>query len=182
MPLYLKKPPVAYTSDDPLAGLETAPRAFIRGGVSLTSGTVRLSYVTCHQNTSVSKVSVMTSSAAGATPTLVRFGIYEIAADGGGTLIAATANDTSLLSASPTIYTKDLEDPVDLKAGQRYALGAIVVTGAALPQLQGLGVIGDLTALAPRITGTLSGQTDLPASFSDASLSALSGIYWVRAW
>lgn len=159
------------------AGQSTLPRSFINTNVSfLGSSNLRLSYFTAVKSETSTQVRIISgSTAAAATPTLVRFGLYSVAANGDGTLVAATTNDTSLLAATATAYTKAWASPYNVVAGTRYAFGVLVVSGATMPLLVGSG-INDATevAIAPRITGAIGGQADLPASFLAGSVG-LSG-------
>lgn len=182
MPLYVDRKIDLNLAGDRMSGFESYPRTLSNSPITCTSGTLRLSFFTPTDSFTASKISIMTgSTAAAATPTVVRFGLYSVDSAGVGTLVASTPNDTTLLASINTIYTKDLSVAVTVNGGQRYALGFIIVTAAATPTIAGFGQYGDLTDDAPRLTGTLSGQTDLPASFTD-TLTPLSGRYWMRAW
>lgn len=111
------------------------------------------------------------STAAGATPTLLRFGVFSVASDDAITLIGSTANDTTMLAATTTKYTKALSASVSLTAGSRYAFGVLVVTGAALPALYGAStMVAALQAEAPRLCARVESQADLPASVAGGSL------------
>lgn len=144
-----------------------------------SSGHLLLAYFTARRAATVSTVTFWSgTTAAGATPTLFRFGVYAIASDGGATLVASTASDLTLAAAASTEYSKALSGSVTFTAGLRYAVGTLVVTGATLPSFQGqtyAGTSASLTYLtrAPRTLGRLTGQTDLPGSYVDASLIAV---------
>jgi len=65
--------------------------------------------------------------------------------------------------------------------GQRYALGILVVTTAATPTIVGYTYATSMDeegAVAPRLTGRLNTQTDLPVLFTDASLSLTINRYY----
>jgi hypothetical protein len=115
-----------------------------------------------------------TGTAAGATPTLVRYGLYSVdQVTQNGTLVASTANDTALLAGTNTRYPKAFSTPVQVVAGNRYASALLVVTGAALPTIPTVaGAVGGLLAVRPYISATLASQTDLPATFTDAGVAA----------
>ena len=136
-------------------------------GQATTTQTLRLSYFTARKTETTTQVRFSTgSAAAGATPTLVRVGLYLIAASDNGTLVAGTANDTSLFASVSATYTRSWIASYAKVAGQRYALGVLVVTTAAAPTM--LGTIVALSAelvIKTRITGAIGGQTDLPSSF-----------------
>ena len=137
-----------------------------------TSQTLYLTYFTAKQRLTSTQISVPSgSTAAGATPTLVRFGLYSVDGQGNLTLIASTANDTTLLAAANTFYTKNWSASVVIHQGQRYALGVLVVTGAATPTFNGFAVGAAIGAIAPRLNAQVASQSDLPASIAVGSLA-----------
>lgn len=160
------------------SGQETVPRmmAASTAAVGLNSQALRLAYFTSRRAFTTSQVRVISgSTAAAATPTLVRLGLYLIDGSDGGTLVASTVNDTALFAATFTAYTRSWSAPYAMVQGQRYALGALVVSGVAVPNLMGMnfgaGINSEMN-LAPRLTAQIVGQADLPASFLAASISA----------
>lgn len=163
-----------YLTSNLTAANTTIPRTdAINSAVATGSGNLRLVFFTARAAMTSGNVRVYSGgTAAGATPTLVRFGLYSVAADGAGTLVASTPNDTTLLSAQAAAYTKAWSAPVALVAGQRYAFAYLVVTAAAAPTLVG-NVLGDanMAAVTPRLSGLLAAQADLPASFTNAALA-----------
>lgn len=171
--------------DQLAAGVNPVPRFLGFGtGVGLAgSGVMVLSYFTAHQAvSSAANVYVRSgATAAGATPTLVRWGLYSVAGNGDLTLVASIANSTNLFAATNTGYTRSISTPYSLTAGQRYASAWLIVTSAAMPTIIGPGpAVGAAElAIAPRLTGQVSGQTDLPSSVSAGSVadSAVSPIY-----
>lgn len=156
------------------SGEETVRRDNVTSGALATgSGTLRLTYFKARKTEQTTQVRLLSgSTAAGATPTLVRAGIYSIDTNGDGTLIGAIANDTALLAATSTGYTRSWTTPFTKTAGTTYAVALIVVTGAATPTLAGAAVTSAADmALAPRLSAALASQTDLPASFTAAGLT-----------
>jgi hypothetical protein len=143
----------------------------------LQASVLSLHYFTAKKTDRVATVRMITGSfAAAATPTLARIGIYSVAPNGDLTLVGSTANDTALFAAAFTLYQKPLTTPFVKVAGQRYAVGPVVVSAAAMPSLLGgvypqSGVTDALLAVAPRITGAIS-ATDLPASILGTSIVA----------
>jgi hypothetical protein len=114
------------------------------------------------------------SVSAGATPTLVRFGIYqENPADLSLTLVASTANDTSVFSGGTfTMFTKALSAPFQKVAGTRYAVAVLLTTAAATPTTYGNSNIAGTTAFGePKLGAFLAGQVDLPNTIANASLA-----------
>ncbi|MCE5291592.1 MAG: hypothetical protein LLG14_20465 [Nocardiaceae bacterium] len=153
-------------------GQETIPRIEApQVGLTWSSGSLRLSYFTARKSETETTVIVYTGqTAAGATPTLCRVGLYSVAANGDLTLVGSIANDTTLFAAASTKYTRSLSSSVALVAGNRYALGLLVVTSAAMPSFIGGGLPFSASLDAPAVAASLSGQTDLPSSITAASL------------
>lgn len=165
-------------------GQETLPRTVANrnAALALTSGQLQMTYFTAARSfTSTRLTTYSGNTAAAATPTLVRMGLYTIAASGAGTQVAATANDTTLFAATDTAYTRNWTASVAITQGQRYALGFMVVTAVAAPTLSGAetfngtGAGGVLNGVAPRLSGAVVGLTDLPATFTAASVLDLNG-------
>ncbi len=157
-------------------GEETIHRRWVTNNSSapLTSGTLRLTYFTARKTETTTQVRVAGgNAAAAATPTLIRFGLWLIAADGGATLVASIANDLTIFAAANTAYTRSWTTPYAKVAGQRYAFGALCVSGATVPQIcsNSMNAVNEPSA-APRLSGAITSQTDLPATFADASVAA----------
>lgn len=157
------------------SGVEASmPRLAVVGSASITTtGNLRLTYFTAKSATPRTS-SIVTSggTAAAATPTLVRWGIYSVAANGDLTLAAAIANDTALFATTFTPYTRALTSTWTPVVGARYALGVLVVSGAATPTISGHSALSATQcSLAPRLGGVVTGQTDLPASVANASVA-----------
>lgn len=154
----------------------------------LASGRVYLSFLTAKRTESINTLQLHTGSlAAGATPTVVRYGVWSAAANGDLTLIASTPNDTTLLSAIHTVYPKALSATWNKQAGQDYAVGFIIVSGASMPHLVGkifpsTDYIGAETFLHPRIVAVRNGEANLPASIINANLVYAGGIAAVPYW
>lgn len=133
---------------------------------------------TADKTETVATVTTYTGSvAAGATPTLCRVGIYEVDALGNMTLVASIANDTTLWSVVFTPYQRTLSSAWSKVAGRRYAFATLIVSGAAMPQMQGAlygatGTMSTIMGVLPMGTSSLTGQADLPASVAVGSLTA----------
>lgn len=168
----------ALVADQLAVGQEVMSRSQIQTNAAplVSSGSCRLSFFTATKSETSTQVRVYSgATAAGATPTLVRVGLYAVASDGAGTLVAATPNDTALLASTNTGYTKSWSTPYAVVSGQRYAMALLVVSGATVPTMAGSALIpASESAMSPRITGQISGQSDLPASFTDAGLTGSS--------
>jgi hypothetical protein len=164
---------------------EALPRWLTRDNtLAAISQQLRLSFFTAQKTELIQSVRFATgSTASGASPTLVRVGVYSVAgSDGMGdlTLVASTPNDTTLLQTINTRYAKNLSAPWSKVAGQRYAIGILVVTSVTAPtfitmQTQSQASVFDV---APRLSAARSGQSDLPASINASNLVQVNGIIW----
>lgn len=143
---------------------------------NIIASRLTLSYFTAKRSYTATKVMAVVNGAAGATPTLCRFGIYSFPVDDdNGVLVAATANDTAMFSVSGVIQP-NFTVPVDIVAGGRYAVGLLVVTAAAVPSVLGAGnTTGVLNGKAngnPAVCSFRSGESDLPSSFASVAGNA----------
>lgn len=157
-------------------GEEVFPRelASSTGAVVPSSGQLRMTNFSARKSETTTQVRVYSgATAAAATPTLCRIGMYLLDSSGDGTLVAATDNDTTLFASTLTAYTRSWATPYAKVAGQRYAIGVLVVSATTMPSLHGhpLGALsGSEVGVAPALGGMLTGQADLPASFTAGSL------------
>ena len=142
--------------------------------MSLTSGRLFSSHFTAGKAMTVASMTVaVAGTAAAATPTLVRMGLYEVSAAGNMTLVASTANDTTLMASTNAFSTKALSASYALKKGQRYAAAVLVVSAAAVPTLvsQNVSNVVALINSLPQLLGSYSGQTDLPSTVTQANVN-----------
>lgn len=155
-------------------------------GVSATtpaSGTLVLTYRRSPSTFTATQIRSGSSTAAGATPTLIRLGLYSVAANGDLTLIASTINDTTLYGAANTAYGKALSSSVSLVRGQWYAYGMLIVSGASMPALvapSSQAYSSLVLSTAPRLSGARAGQTDLPASITSANVAVSNQGLWAE--
>lgn len=164
-------------------GEEISPRDIsLFTGCTVTSQTMRMSYFTARKSETTTQVRLISVIAAAATPTLCRIGLYSIASNGDGTLVASTTNDTALFATANTAYTKSWASSYAKVAGQRYALAVLVVTATTLPTILGpplLGTSGSVEyGIAPRVTGQIASQADLPSTFTSAGVSNNTARYY----
>ena len=162
-----------------VVGQSTMPRDAINSGTAaaMTSGTVRFGYFTAESTFAATQMRISSgTTAATATPTLVRCGLYTIAANGDITLVAAIASDTSLLAAASTAYTRSLSTggglpaSYQLIAGRRYAIGVVVVSAAAVPTIPGQSAtVASELGVSPRIAAVITGQSNLPTTATAAA-------------
>lgn len=173
-----------YFVTNPLtSGEETMSRDICASNaVASATQSLRLTYFTSRRSQTTTQVRVCTgSTAAAATPTLCRIGLYSIDTAGAGTLVASVATDTTLFAAASTAYTRSWSSSYTSVVGQRYALGLLVVTSVAAPTFAGAVIAGGLiteTGIDPRTTASLGSQTDLPSSFTNASLTTSLNRYY----
>jgi hypothetical protein len=168
----------------PAAGFDVFPlhHATSATARTLTSGSLFATYFTSPSSRTVtSGVTVASGTAAGATPTLVRFGLYAV--DGSGnltSLLAATVNDTALLAGANTVYTKAWASSYTLDRATRYAVAALVVTAQTAPTLCGVAAPGQLVGVDPLRGWSWSGQSDLPADVLKSAGAVPGSLAWFR--
>lgn len=152
-----------------------------------TSGNILLTYRRATKTETVTKLQAACGTAAGATPTLVKFGVYSVNESTGElTRVAITANDTTVFSTLNTGYELTLTAPWQKQAGVMYAYALLIVSTQTLPTIVGLahaasGAVNSILALPPRITGTVTGQTDLPATVAGGSVAVSNRAIWMHA-
>lgn len=144
-----------------------------------TSGDLLLAGFTARASQNISQVRVWTTgTAAAATPTLVRIGVYQRnSATNLLTLVASTPSDLTLLAATNTTYTKAFSALLDKVAGVDYMVGLLVVSAAAMPTLAApasgwsTAYLTDSLRLFPQVTGKVAAQADLPATIAGATIT-----------
>jgi hypothetical protein len=163
------------TGDLLTTGEETMSRIGLTNAAAVApvSGQLRFTHFTARKSETTTQVRVYSGgTAAAATPTLCRIGLWLIDSSGGGTLVASTANDTTLFAAANTAYTRSWSTPYAKIGGQRYAIAPLVVSATTMPTFPGQSIVMASEAnQPPAICNALSGQTDLPASFLVGSLT-----------
>lgn len=158
-------------------GETTFDRKFIDAPPAPTSGDVTLTYFIASKTETITQLAMYSAGTASSGATLVRYGIYSVATNGDLALITATSNDASVFASSNTRYLKTLSSSWSKVAGNRYAVGYIVVAATTMPTVYGSTGAGNAVldatwALEPRISGTRAGQADLPASVTAANVTA----------
>ena len=178
---------------DPLAGdaltsgVTNQPRGSgITTHIATVSGVVYFSYFRVPAAFTAANIKMYSgSTAAGATPTLVKFGLYSVAANGDLTRIAQTASDTAIFASGSTAYTRALAASVALAPGTTYASALLITTGAALPTVLSasavtLGSTGAALAVAPRLSSSFAAQTDLADTVAAGSLANATQRYFAE--
>jgi hypothetical protein len=169
-------PPDTLVNPDGMAlssGEANIPRFQAQTTVTMTSQALRLGYFQARKTEQIGKLRVHTGSTpAGATPSLLKFCIYEVLSDGSLNLVGVTANSTGSLVAASTGYTVDLTAAFKKYSGKVYAAGLLVVTAATAPQVSGaIPPSAEAASRTPRLTLALTGQADVPSSISAATVS-----------
>lgn len=140
-----------------------ARRAVTDTVATLFTGTIWLTYFTARKTEAVTQVRTCSGSTAASEATLCRIGVYEVDNLGKLTLIASTANDTSLWSATSTTYASPFTSSFLKRRGITYAVGALVVEAGTAPDLLGQAqMLQDEASQPPRLCGAINDQTDLP--------------------
>lgn len=106
------------------------------------------------------------------TTTLFKLGIYSLDASQNGTLLMSTAN-TAASPSSTGVKTIAVASPTAVVAGAAYAFALLAVGGTPQFATGNTVTLQALADRAPFTAGLLTGQADLPASFTFAGLSAM---------
>lgn len=148
-------------------------------GVASTTQVLTLQGFRAVKTEQITRLQFYTSgTAAAATPSLVRAGVYVRQTGNVWGLAASFANDTALFAATLTTYTKTLTTTFNKQAGQDYAIGLLIVSAVAFPTLvapSNAGATGfatDALLAQPMTFGRVTGQADLPTSIPAASVVA----------
>lgn len=162
---------------------------------AISSGAVHLSYFRARKTVTITKLATLIGSvAAAATPTVARMGLYSVATNGDLTAVCetdniATAGCTEVTSSWVTNtnvrfganafaeYAAPLSGAhlglptsFTVHAGSMYAWAPIVVSAAAVPSFYGNNTGSPAWARSPRISGLITGQADIPATITAASV------------
>ena len=154
-------------------GVSVVDRVHASGDISPASGDVVLIYFTNYRDIIAKDVEVRVGNNAASGLTLARIGIYEVSPINSDlTLIASTANSTTGFNQYSEVQ-RPLSSTVQLDIGKRYAVGVIFV-GTTPPSVVKAACSSDygLNGKPPRLCGKLTGQTDLPSTITDSSLSS----------
>lgn len=156
-------------------GMSNMPRPFATSSGAVVSGTIHLTYFTAIKEILCATMRMLcAATAAGATPTMVKYGLFSVASNGDLTRIGITANDTGIFAAANTSYSRALLAAATVSPGLSYATGLLVITAAALPTPAGQAassVSSAITSGLPRLSGAIAGQTDINASYAAASVA-----------
>lgn len=152
--------------------IDVPERGMVTASFNGTAGNITMSLFTPVANITISQITVA-SAGAQVGATLIRLGLYTF--DGTtATLVARTANDTTLFNTTFATYTRSFDTTggypasYSLVAGQRYGFAYILVGATTMPTIYNTAIGGNtggvVASLAPRISGVRTGQTDLLTS------------------
>jgi hypothetical protein len=157
------------------AGEETVPRLFSTGSPQPGTGQLILTYFTARRTETVNNINTLVLGTAAAGTTLARMGVYSVASNGDLTLVASTANDTTLWNTTFSGASRALTAPLNKVAGQRYAFATLFV-GTTAPKFSGVLAVNGITlGKSPRLAGSVASQTDLPSTITSATVSNSQG-------
>ena len=156
--------------EDPYTyGFPTADLPYVTSNPGVGSGRIEAFHITAPATVTITKMRALNGGGAAAGITLARLGIYEQAnpPDATLTLVGATPNDTAMFNASNQFYVANLQTPVTMLAGHRYAL-AVLFVGTTMPLMASTVAqtwVGSVMATTPPVRACYrSGSSDLPAS------------------
>ena len=152
--------------------IDVPERVMVTASNAGTAGNITMSLFTPLTDLTISQITVA-SAGAQVGATLIRLGLYTF--DGTtATLVARTANDTTLFNSTFTSYTRSFDttggypSSYSLIKGERYGFAYIVVGASTMPTIYCTAIGGNtggaVSSLAPRIAGVRTGQTDLITS------------------
>ena len=191
------------TGDPTVTWISTFPPSLCSGGNNTyhVSGRIHLTFWQAPVTKTLTQFLTFSGgTAAAATPTLCRIGLYSVPDTwtGSMTCVAACDNDTALWAAANTRYTRSfttttvggqaMPTSYQVVAGKYYATGLVIVTAAAVPTFFGstAGVIDGqggfhTPAQVPRQAACINSQTDLAFSIPITSLATNGGflLSWV---
>jgi hypothetical protein len=167
----------------PTAGIDIYPRGECTNVAILQlANIVSFTFFTAPITAIVSSITAATGATAGSGLTLARMGLYTFD-ETTVTLVARTANDTTLFTAAQTLYTRSFDTaggyPANytLTAGSRYGVGILSV-GTTLPNYSAKAVSVAISNMIPRTCAGLAGQSDLPTT--NSSLGNLNAHMFAR--
>lgn len=152
----------------------------------LGSGGVYLTFFRAPKSETVANIKMVSgTTAAGATPTLVKYALFSVAANGDITRIGITASDTGIFAAASTAYTRALLAGAAVVAGSIYASAMLCVTAAAAPSVistpgVSAGSSGALGLISPKLCGIVLAQADIAASYTNAQITQATPRYYAE--
>jgi len=161
--------PSAGSRNEDTATVDVYPRQGNWSG-SVANGNVYFTFFTPRWDCTIDQIRVVSAGTAATGTTAARLGLYTF--DGTtATLVARTAVDTTLFASTNTAYIRSLDTTggypatYNLVAGERYAFAVIWTGTTPATVYTAFDLIPSaMSALSPRMTGLVAGQTDLPAT------------------
>jgi len=177
---------IAALTNNTTSSADAFSRIFTNSGQTPTSGNVHWTYFTPASSFTASQISI-TNIVQAYSPTLIRLGLYTADSAGGVTLVARTANDTTVFSTTSTYWTRSFATAggypatYAVTAGSRYAL-AFCITASSMPTIPAFSGHSLYLWQTPRITAYITGQSDLPSSVaSDGFATVINNqAFWMR--
>jgi hypothetical protein len=156
---------------DLTSGQATFNRWLINGFPAPGTGNLRLTYFTARKSETVASFRTIVTTLA-TTVTLSRIGLYTVDSNGDLTLVASTANNVDMWRAAGGSITQALTTPYAVTRGVRYAVGLLIVNSGTACTISGNANVGSAeAAIAPRLSGFVASQTDLPSTVAAGSVS-----------
>lgn len=155
----------------------------VQSSITLTSGLLHVVPWRQAYTKNVNRIDTQTrGTAAGATPTTCLMGLYEFTIDWSAetytaTRLALSSNDTALWAGTFTGYEKAFSssETITLRAGGYYGAACLCVTGATAPIMYGAAFGAGFTSKFFPTAFTISGQTTIPTSFTQATSGLTAG-------
>lgn len=164
--------------------IESIPRVIAPDQLTATAGAVHLGYFTAPRNLTISQLSMFCIGAqTGATDEWLV--LYSVDGSGNLTLVARTADDTTIFNTANAYSTKSLDAAFAasyaMVRGQLYAAGSLVVGASTQPKFLGVFLQNGNytnTGMAPRLVGSVTGQTTPATSYAVGSVGNSNGFPW----
>jgi hypothetical protein len=164
----------------------TMDRSGTLASFSNTSGVLWLTAFTAVSSFSATQITLGTGAASSGLTT-ARMGLYSVNASNVATLVAETANDTTLFTSAGAIYTRSfstargLPASYSIVAGQRYAFGLIIIgttMGSFWGGFSNSTAVTTFRGMSPAVSHGVSGQTDLttPITITGTSVTILARV------
>lgn len=165
---------------------ETFSRMTPVAATTITGGRRNLTFFTADDTQTLSNLELWTGAGTISGLTAARMGLYTVAANGDCTLVAQTANDSTIGAAASTQYARALDTTGGFPGsyttirGQRYA-SAFYIAGTTVPTIVGISLlITAFAATAPRVTGFDGGSgTDLNTTILSGNVSLLNAAFYM---
>jgi hypothetical protein len=166
----------------PASGIDIYPRGELSNTTTpQTAGNPFYTFFTPAVTVSVSTITMTVAANVGSGLTLARMGLYTFD-ETTATLVARTANDTTLFTTATTAYTRSFDTTggypasYTLVAGSRYGVAAFFA-GTTLPGLIAKQINFSAGNLSPRIAAASTSASDLPTSTTVGNSNT---VIWAR--